>query len=131
MCADCVAKVPGDHLRYADAQYTAYNWDFLRRRREECDFSKEANQNKDSIRGCTPNVKESAGRLVQQSLRISAMSRCSNVGVQKSRFTRSRGIVHLTAPHAYHQRAPRILRTIPEPEKLTRLEAGSVWHWER
>jgi hypothetical protein len=37
--------------------------DFLRRHPEECNSSKEANQNKDSIRGCTPNVKESAGRL--------------------------------------------------------------------
>src|SRR5262249_42313063 len=41
-------------------------WDFLCRRPEECDSSKKANQNRDSIRGGTPNVKESARRLLQQ-----------------------------------------------------------------
>ena len=55
--------------------------DFLRRHPEECDSSKEAIQNKESIRGSTPNVKESAGRLVQQNLRIPAVSRCSNARV--------------------------------------------------
>jgi len=33
-------------------------WDFLRRRPEECDSSKKANQNQDSILSGTPNLKE-------------------------------------------------------------------------
>jgi hypothetical protein len=40
--------------------------DFLRRRHEECNSSKKANQNRDSICGSTPNLKEAAGRLLQQ-----------------------------------------------------------------
>jgi hypothetical protein len=54
----------------SDAQMLSIHlkWDFLRRRPEECDSSKKANQNQDSSCGSTPNLKESAGRLLQQNL---------------------------------------------------------------
>src|SRR5215813_3613190 len=58
-------------------------WDFLRRRPEECDSSKNGNQNQDSICGSTPNVKEGAGRLLQQNLPGPAVSRCSKVSGRK------------------------------------------------
>ena len=63
-------------LRYADEHL---KWDFLRRRPEKCTSSKKANQNQDSIRGSTPNVKEGAGRLLQQNLPRGDLSRCSNM----------------------------------------------------
>jgi len=63
-------------------------WDFLRRRPEECDSSKKANQNQDSIRGSTPNVKERAGRLLQQNLPGTAASGC-NKRVLSAPFSRS------------------------------------------
>src|SRR5215471_1633529 len=53
-------------------------WDFLRRRPEECNSSKKANQNRDSICGSTPNLKEAAGRLLQQNRHMAApLSGCS------------------------------------------------------
>ena len=58
-------------------------WDFLRRRPEECNSSKKANQNRDSICGSTPNLKEAAGRLLQQNLPFAAVSMCSNKRMQK------------------------------------------------
>src|SRR5262245_12245190 len=53
-------------------------WDFFRRRPEECDSSKKANQNQDSIRGSTPNVKEGVGRLLQQNRPKHGVSKCNN-----------------------------------------------------
>jgi len=53
-------------------------WDFLRRRPEECDSSKKVNQNQDSICGSTLNLKEGAGRLLQQNLPIAVVSRYGN-----------------------------------------------------
>src|SRR5215831_5787444 len=53
-------------------------WDFLRRRTEECDSSKKANQNQDSILGSTLNLKEGAGRLLQQNLPVRDLSTCNN-----------------------------------------------------
>jgi len=54
-------------------------WDFLRRRPEECDSSKNGNQNKDSICGSTPNVKGGCWTtFTTKSAQSCLLLRCSN-----------------------------------------------------
>jgi hypothetical protein len=57
---------------------------FLRQRLEECESSKDAGRNQDSIRSSTPNLEQGAERPLQQNLAGSRHMQCSKLQLIRS-----------------------------------------------